>query len=480
MNGLLEKITSITADSRQVTEGGMFVAIAGVKQDGRQFIQSAIEKGASVIVVPKGTHITQSGIEIIEVENPRAYLAQAAAIFYGVQPETIVTVTGTNGKTSTVNFVREIWKNLGLKSASLGTLGLIGDGLDDYSGMTTPDPVALHQSLKLLADKGFSYLAMEASSIGIEQNRLDGVRISAAGFTNLTRDHLDYHGSMEDYLQSKLHLFSHLLDSDGIAIVNADTNEYARIKEACNTRGIACWGYGQNGSEINLISREVLPHGQVLNLEVLGQKYSVMLPLVGEFQAMNALCALGLVLANTAFQTSQIVDMLGRLSGVPGRLQQVPGNNEDYAVYVDYAHTPDALDNILKALRPHTTGRLICLFGCGGDRDTGKRPVMGEISTRLADVSIVTDDNPRSEDPQKIRKQILEGAQNDAIEIDGRRNAIRQAVQMLCSGDVLVLAGKGHEQGQTFATHTEPFDDVLEAQQALKIKLSSQENSSSF
>ncbi|MDD3021410.1 MAG: UDP-N-acetylmuramoyl-L-alanyl-D-glutamate--2,6-diaminopimelate ligase [Alphaproteobacteria bacterium] len=463
----MTKFSGISSDSRQIKSGYMFVAIPGAKLDGRDFIKAAIENGAMAVVVPTGTPVESPNVEVIETDNPRAYLCHAAAAFYNAKIPYVAAVTGTNGKTSTVHFARELWKSLHEKAASLGTLGMVGEGLDGYSGMTTPDPVWLHQSLKNLADKGFTHLAMEASSIGIEQYRLDDIGIKAAGFTNLTRDHLDYHGTMEKYLDSKMRLFSELLDNQGIAIVNADVPEFENIRQFCEQRKIPCWGYGVKGKEITLKSREIFPQGQKIELEVLGQNFSVMLPLVGLFQTMNVLCALGLVLAENKFDVADVVNNLSHISSVPGRLQQVQGTKE-FAVYVDYAHTPDALENILNALRPHTENRLICLFGCGGDRDTGKRPVMGDISTRLADVTIVTDDNPRSENPQEIRADILKGCQEQVLEIDGRRNAIRQAVQMLRKGDVLVLAGKGHEQGQIFATHTEPFDDVTETEAALR------------
>ncbi|HNS45042.1 MAG TPA: UDP-N-acetylmuramoyl-L-alanyl-D-glutamate--2,6-diaminopimelate ligase, partial [Alphaproteobacteria bacterium] len=380
------------------------------------------------------------------------------------EPERIVAVTGTNGKTSTVNFTRQIWEKLGERAASLGTLGVIGEGLSGYSGMTTPDPVELHKTLQDLKQKGFDYLAMEASSIGIEQHRLNGITIGAAGYTNLTHDHLDYHGTMEAYKSMKMRLFSKLLKEDGVAVVNADTPEFAEIKTICEKRGITFWGYGHKGDALKLVVREAIPTGQNLTLDVLGAPYEVFLPLVGEFQTMNVLCALGLVLAEGKFEVHKVIETLSTLSPIPGRLQQVSNSS----VYVDYAHTPDALENVLNALRPHTAGRLICLFGCGGDRDKTKRPKMGEISSRLADVTIVTDDNPRSEDLATIRSEILGGASQSAINIDGRRTAIRKAVAMMQNGDVLVLAGKGHEHGQIFATHTEHFDDVEEASNALK------------
>ncbi|MDY0029938.1 MAG: UDP-N-acetylmuramoyl-L-alanyl-D-glutamate--2,6-diaminopimelate ligase [Pseudobdellovibrionaceae bacterium] len=464
----LPDITMITSDSRQVINGAMFVAISGAHHDGKAFIKAAVDKGAKYIVVGVGSNVGPIGnAQVIEVKNPRQFLAEAASVFYRTQPKNIVCVTGTNGKTSTVNFVRQIWEKLGERAASLGTLGILGPDIEDYSGMTTPDPVWLHARLSELADRNIGNLAMEASSIGIEQHRLDGVKVSAAAFTNITRDHLDYHGTMDKYFAAKLRLFTTLLCENGTAVLNADTEYFGVIKAECQKRKITCWGYGRKGDEIKLISREILPHGQKLSLKIFGENHMLELPLVGEFQAMNILCAIGLAMVGGKFKIAAILSAVEKISGVAGRLQLVKGAPTGCAVYVDYAHTPDALENILNALRPHAQNRLICLFGCGGDRDKGKRPQMGEISTRLADITIVTDDNPRSEDPGQIRKDILDGAGDGAINIGGRREAIREAVRMLQAGDILVLAGKGHEQGQIFATHTEHFDDVEEAESAL-------------
>lgn len=468
MDNLLSSITGLSADSRKIEPGNMFVAISGTHQDGMAFVHQAVEKGAKIVVIPEGRTFSHEGVEIVHTKNPRSFLAQAAAGFYARQPQRIAAVTGTNGKTSTVNFTRQIWEKIGRSAASIGTLGVTGHGISGYSGMTTPDPVDLHRTFQELADKNINRLAMEASSIGIEQYRLDGVRLSAAGFTNLTRDHLDYHDTMESYLHAKRRLFGELLPEGATAIVNADTPEFADIEKLCKSRNIACWGYGSEGKELRLLARDILPEGQALSLEIFGQKFDLLLPLVGEFQAMNMLCACGLVLSESAALADRVVEAMSSVSGVAGRLQKVSGAPENIGVYVDYAHTPDALENILNALRPHVTGRLICLFGCGGDRDNGKRPVMGEISSRLADVTIVTDDNPRSENADHIRAQIISGCIEFPIEIGGRRHAIREAVSMLRNGDVLVLAGKGHEQGQIFADHTEPFDDLAEAGLALK------------
>jgi UDP-N-acetylmuramoyl-L-alanyl-D-glutamate--2,6-diaminopimelate ligase len=394
-----------------------------------------------------------------------------AAQFYGRQPETIVAVTGTNGKSSTVHFVRQIWEVLGHRAASLGTLGIEGAGVKRAGSMTTPDPVTLHAELATLAQEGITHLAMEASSHGLDQYRLDGVRVKAAGFTNLSRDHLDYHKDMEGYRAAKARLFAEILEPGGTAVLNADVPEYEALKHLCEERGVRVIGYGRaaGGSGLHLVSLEPLPNGQAIEVEIEGVTEKFTLPLIGEFQAMNALCALGLVIAehpDDAAYIHEAVKALEALKPAPGRLQPVSGHPSGAAVYVDYAHTPDALSHALGALRPHTAGRLVCLFGCGGDRDHGKRPLMGDVAVKLADRVIVTDDNPRSEDPASIRREILGGAPG-ALEIEGRAKAIQVALEGLDAGDVLLIAGKGHERGQIFADRTEPFDDVEEAEKAI-------------
>jgi UDP-N-acetylmuramoyl-L-alanyl-D-glutamate--2,6-diaminopimelate ligase len=463
----VSQITGITADSRKVEAGNLFVALSGTKQDGRAYIADAIAKGAKFIVAENGTP-HQPGAEWMDVDNSHRFLSLAAAAFYKLQPAQIVAVTGTNGKTSTVNFVRMIWELLGVKAVSLGTLGLTGKGLDSIAGMTTPDPVSLFSTLAEVSKKGFTHLAMEASSHGLQQYRLDGVRVQAAGFSNLTRDHLDYHGTMDDYFQAKLRLFTEVVADNGTAVINADIPESAEIIRQSHVRGLTVLTYGvTDTADVRIVKRTAVAGGQDFVLSVFGDEYQVHLNLVGAFQAMNVLCAVGLVLAEKNVPVSEVMSALPRLDGVAGRLQPVPHDMGEFGIYVDYAHTPDGLETILHALRPHTSGRLICVFGCGGDRDKGKRPIMGEIATRLSDIAIVTDDNPRSEDPDAIRSEILAGAKN-AIDVGGRRNAIHAAVKQLQAGDVLVIAGKGHEEGQIFANHTEPFNDFNEAQAAIR------------
>lgn len=462
------EIRDLTSDSRRIHKGSLFAAVPGTRTDGRSFINDAVKLGAVAVLAPLGTDRPEAeNLAWIENENPRRLFTQMAARFYGKQPKNIVAVTGTNGKTSTVNFAYQIWQKLDLKGASLGTLGVRSGKIASTASMTTPDPVTLHAHLADLAASGITHLALEASSHGLHQYRLDGVKIKAAGFTNLTRDHLDYHSTMEDYLDAKIRLFSEILTADGVAVINADIPETAQLIKLCAERKIRCWTYGQNGNELKLIERTAVAQGQILKLELMGRRCTFTLPLVGAFQAMNVLCAVGLAIAVDEKKLDDILDVLPRLEGVPGRLELVPGHPKKAAVYVDYAHTPDALENILTSLRPHTDKRLICLFGCGGDRDRGKRPVMGQIAARCADVVIVTDDNPRSEEAGVIRAAILEGAP-DAIEVGGRHEAIRQAIALLEEGDILVIAGKGHEQGQIFADRVDPFDDVNEAHSAMQ------------
>ncbi|HYD29604.1 MAG TPA: UDP-N-acetylmuramoyl-L-alanyl-D-glutamate--2,6-diaminopimelate ligase [Azospirillaceae bacterium] len=468
-------IAGLTADSRAVKPGYLFAALPGSKMDGRAFIADAVRAGAVAVLAPEGTVLpaipgAAFPVVLVEDDSPRRRFAQMAAAFFDRQPREIVAVTGTNGKTSTVQFVRQIWNRLGHSAASLGTIGVTAsgpgtDGLDTYGAMTTPDPVTLHQELHTLAEAGVEHVAMEASSHGLDQYRLDGVRLKAAGFTNLTRDHLNYHGTMEAYLQAKAQLFERVLPADGVAVINADVEEFQALSKLCDWRGIRVIGYGFGGRELRVLDVQPLAHGQRLTLEVMGRRHAVALPLAGRFQAWNVLCALGLVLASGADQDAAVA-ALESLEGVPGRLQHVATSPAGAPVYVDYAHTPDALETVLNALRPHTAGRLVVAFGCGGDRDRGKRPVMGSIAARLADRVIVTDDNPRTEVPEAIRCEVMAGCPL-AEEIGDRREAIRAAVRGLGSTDVLVIAGKGHEQGQDVGTEIRPFDDAVEARNAV-------------
>ena len=459
-------IAGLTCDSRAVRPGYLFAALPGARVDGRDYIQSAQDQGAVAVLAPVGTaEAFEVSLPVIEDGNVRLRFAQMAANFYARQPEIIAAITGTNGKTSTASFLQQIWRQLGHKAATVGTLGVHGDGFDEPGTLTTPDPVALHETLARLKDGGVEHLAMEASSHGLEQFRLDGVRVRAAGFTNLSRDHLDYHGTMQDYFDAKLRLFTDVVAADGWAVVNADCPEGQDVIAQARKRGVNVMSFGRAGKDIRILERETHSDGQTLSLMVGERDARVRLPLAGKFQVENVLCALGLALALGA-DRDEALAALAHLDGVPGRLQRVGAVNGG-AVYVDYAHTPDALENVLQALRPHTNGRLHVMFGCGGDRDAGKRPQMGAVAAKLADRVIVTDDNPRSEDAATIRSEIL-AACPGAVEIGDRHQAIREAVAAVGAGDVLVLAGKGHEQGQIVGDQVLPFDDVREATRAIE------------
>jgi UDP-N-acetylmuramoyl-L-alanyl-D-glutamate--2,6-diaminopimelate ligase len=431
-----------------------------VKEDGNTFITDAIKNGAAAVLSQSAQNVS---VPVIVNDNARRTLSVAAARFYDKQPKTVVAVTGTNGKTSTAHFTQQLWAANGYRSASLGTLGVHGAGIDRSGSMTTPDSVTLHAELAELADAGIDHLAMEASSHGLDQYRLDGVRVSAAGFTNLTLDHLDYHGTMDLYRAAKLRLFTEVLQPDGVAVLNADVAEFAAFKAASGQRRVI--DYGHKAAALRIEKRRARMDGQQLDIAVNGKSYRVDLKLVGEFMAMNVLCALGMVMAED--NGEHYIAALPSLRGAPGRLQLVDGPSKG-AIYVDYAHTPDALEHVLKALRPHAENRLIVITGCGGDRDKTKRPIMGRLAGDLADVAIITDDNPRSENPADIRAAMLAGAGTDAMEIGDRREAIRRGVAMVQDGDILVIAGKGHEQGQIIGGTTYPFDDVKEAQAAIE------------
>lgn len=467
-------IAGLTADSRDVREGFIFAAFPGVKVDRRAFIDDAIARGAAAVLVPTGTAVNNNNVIVIEDPNPRRRFSLMAAKFYGRQMDVIAAVTGTNGKSSTVNFCRQIWQAMDHAAASLGTIGVEAAGgnivgINRPGLLTTPDPVVLHAEIAELEAAGVTHLAFEASSIGLDQYRLDGVHVTAAAFTNLTRDHLDYHGTMDKYFDAKARLFGDVLADDGVAVICMGSPEAERLRDICHKRGLRVIEVGRGAKDISLNERKSLPAGQYIDITVFGERYKLELPLVGDFQALNALTALGLVLAadpdNPALHM-QGVQALERLASVRGRLELAANLKNGAAIYVDYAHTPDGLETMLKSLRPHTQNKLHVVFGCGGDRDRGKRPMMGEIAAHLADVVIVSDDNPRTEDAAFVRSEVMQGCP-DATEIGGRREAIRQAVQYLQEGDVLVIAGKGHEQGQTIGTEVFPFDDVTEAKNAV-------------
>ncbi|MDB5407482.1 MAG: UDP-N-acetylmuramyl tripeptide synthase [Rhodospirillales bacterium] len=456
-------ILGLTADSRAVKPGYLFAALPGVKLDGARFIEDAVERGAVAVLAADahGLEALQTRprpVAVVADSNPRRRLALMAARFHAPQPATVAAVTGTNGKTSVAHFTRQIWQALGTPAASVGTLGIIAPDEVIAGAMTTPDPVTLHRELAALAKRGIQNVALEASSHGLDQSRLDGLRIAAAAFTNLTHDHLDYHGSMAAYGDAKLRLFTALLEASGTAVLNADSGAYPKFATACRARKLRILSYGENeAADLRIRDRRATSEGQLLDISILGVRHEVLLPLAGAFQASNVMAALGLVIACGA-DPADAVATLPSLTGVPGRLQRVAALANGASVYVDYAHTPDALDTVLRALRPHVTGRLVAVFGAGGDRDAKKRPVMGAVVHRLADVAIVTDDNPRSEDPATIRAAIRASCPSSR-EIGDRAAAIRTAMQELGSGDVLVIAGKGHETGQTIGAIVHPFDD---------------------
>jgi UDP-N-acetylmuramoyl-L-alanyl-D-glutamate--2,6-diaminopimelate ligase len=458
------EITGVTADSRKAAPGVLFAALPGVKADGAAFAAAAVEQGAAAVLAAAPIEGLTAPV-VVAADVRRAY-ALAARAFHGAQPETCIAVTGTNGKTSVAVFCRQIFRTLGRSSASLGTLGLTaGDEALTGPGLTTPDAGELARMLAELSKRGITHLALEASSHGIEQRRLDGVTLKAAGFTNLTQDHLDYHGTMEAYGSAKLRLFTDLLPRGGAAVLNADSPAFPMFAAACADNGHRLFSVGQAGRDLRLARREASSDGQHLDLDMDGRWFSVRLPLAGAFQADNALVAAGLCIA-VGEAPDAVLAALETLQGAEGRLQHVGASHRGGDAYVDYAHTPDGLETVLKSLRPHARGRLIVVFGAGGDRDVTKRPLMGKAAAILADVAIVTDDNPRSEDPATIRAAILSAAPG-AREIGDRRAAIAAGVEMLGPGDVLVVAGKGHERGQTVAGVVHPFDDVEETARAL-------------
>jgi UDP-N-acetylmuramoyl-L-alanyl-D-glutamate--2,6-diaminopimelate ligase len=453
-------VRGITANSREVQPGYLFAALPGSAHDGRQYIADAVARGAAAILAPQGTD-WPAGVPprpmILDAE-PRRRLAQMAARLAGRQPRRIAAVTGTNGKTSTADFLRQLWTLGGHPAASLGTLGLIAPGLPQGAGLTTPDPVSLAATMATLAEAGIQHVAVEASSHGLDQFRLDGLRLCAAAFTNLTRDHLDYHGGMEAYRAAKLRLFAELLPRAAPAVAAMALEPEAReAMAALAAKASLNFGtVGEGGTIIALHRATPRPSGQVLTLSCAGRRFDIDLPLPGRFQADNALlaAAMALMLGDTA-----VFDRLPGLLGVRGRMELAATLPNGAAAYVDYAHTPDAIGRVLSALRPHTEGRLIIVFGAGGDRDRGKRPLMGAAAQSGADAVIVTDDNPRSENAAGIRAEVMAGSP-DAVEIAGREAAIAAGLALLAPGDVLVVAGKGHEQGQTIGSETLPFDDA--------------------
>ncbi len=459
-------VTGLTADSRVVEPGNLFFALAGVKTDGARFAAQAATSGAIAIFASHDADLSEIAIPVLRADDPRQALARMAAAFFGPQPRVMAAVTGTAGKTSVASFLRQIWAHSGEPAAMLGTTGVVAPGRTEYGTLTTPDPVALHRLLADLASEGVTHAAMEASSHGLDQRRLDGVALSVAGFTNLGRDHMDYHPTMEDYMAAKMRLFDALLPRGAPAVIFADDPWSERAVEVAERAGARVLTVGRKGGFLCLKRVEHLRDKQIAEVHMDGRIFEVHLPLAGDFQVSNALVAAGMAIASGT-SADHAMAALEHLVGASGRLELIGSTPDGAPAYVDYAHKPEALENVLDAVRPFTTGRVIVVFGCGGDRDRGKRPIMGEIATRLADVVIVTDDNPRSEDPAAIRAEIMTAAAQ-ATEIGDRADAIRQAVAMLKAGDTLIVAGKGHEEGQTVGDKVLPFSDHTEIRKALE------------
>ncbi|MCK7613551.1 UDP-N-acetylmuramoyl-L-alanyl-D-glutamate--2,6-diaminopimelate ligase [Roseibium sediminicola] len=467
------KITGLTADSRKVRPGFLFAAFKGASVDGTKFAPDAATAGANAILCADDAVETVRAacgdkVIVIGAAEPRRAFARMAARFYGAQPDTIVAVTGTAGKTSVAHFARQIFQAAGHPAASLGTLGIVKPGGESYGGLTTPDPVLLHEQLALLEDEGVNHAAMEASSHGLDQYRLDGVRLTAAAFTNLGRDHMDYHPTIEDYLRAKLRLFSELLPAGGTVVVDPGEKYADRVLAVAQKRGLPVLSVGETGKDLKLTGLKPSGAGQELTLQTARGEYRVTLPLIGRFQVSNALIAAGLAMAS-GIDTGAVMRALENLKGAPGRLELAGKTGQGGLVFVDYAHKPDALDNALAALKPFASGKLSVIVGAGGDRDPGKRELMGAAAARHADLVIVTDDNPRSEDPATIRKAVLSGAP-EALEIGDRYEAIAEGVRRLKQGDILCVAGKGHETGQIVGDTVIPFSDHDAVKRAISLE----------
>jgi len=457
-------IAGISADSRKVKKGDLFVAVPGTKSDGLAFVPQALAAGAAAVMAERKAEVPAE-VALIEVANARRALALCAAAFFPRQPKTIAAVTGTSGKTSVAAFVRQIWSALGAQAASIGTIGVVSPTAAQYGSHTTPDPVELHRTLDRLAGEGVTHLALEASSHGLDQHRLDGVRVAAGAFTNLSRDHLDYHPSMAAYLAAKLRLFEALIVPGGTAVIGADDCYAGQVAAAAKKRGLRVMTVGESGEDIKLLGGEIDGFAQVVRIAHGGRTYRIKLPLVGAFQVQNAGVAAGLCIA-TGSEPARVFAALEKLQGAKGRLE-LAGTRNGAPIFIDYAHKPDALKKALEALRPYAKGRLIVVFGAGGDRDQGKRPIMGRIAVENADKVIVTDDNPRSEQPGAIRAAILAAAKG-AVEIGDRAEAIRAGIAGLKTGDVLLIAGKGHETGQIVGGRVLEFSDHAAVAAALK------------
>ncbi|MFN9377538.1 MAG: UDP-N-acetylmuramoyl-L-alanyl-D-glutamate--2,6-diaminopimelate ligase [Novosphingobium sp.] len=460
------QVTGFAIDNRKVAPGTVFGAFQGAAVNGEDFIPAAVTAGAIAVVARPEAKV--EGALHIAADNPRQVFARLAAQFFTPVPATLVAVTGTNGKTSTVEMTRQIWRMAGHRAASIGTLGVTTSDESVSTGLTTPDIVTFLANMSGLAREGVTHVAYEASSHGLSQYRNEGLVVAAGGFTNLSRDHLDYHKTMEDYFAAKMRLFDEVVADDGAAVIWADDEWSQRAMDHASKRGLKLFTVGEQGEAIRLVSRAPGQLGQVLELVHAGQARKVNLPLIGAYQAANALVSAGLVLA-AGGDPVQVFDALARLQPVRGRLERAAISRDGAPVYVDYAHTPDALEAAIAALRPHCSGRLIVVFGAGGDRDQGKRPEMGRIAVEQADLGIVTDDNPRSEDPAAIRTAILAGGAGKLDEVGDRRTAIAAGIAAAGRDDIVLIAGKGHEQGQIICAgetmRVLPFDDVTVARE---------------
>ena len=463
-------ITGLAVDSRQVKDGYLFAALPGSTVHGAEFIQYALRMGAAAVLTDAtgaamaADLMASAGVAVIVTDAPREALARSAALWFGAQPGTMIAVTGTNGKTSVSTFVRQIWIEMGLSAVNLGTTGVEGAWTAPLAH-TTPEPITLHRALAEAAANGITHAAMEASSHGLDQRRLDGVTLKAAGFTNFTQDHLDYHATFDAYFDAKAGLFSRVLPEDGTAVINIDDPKGIDMAAIARARGCEVLSVGRDGGDLHLTGQRFDATGQDLRFDWRGKTYQKRLNLIGGFQADNVLLACGLVIACGA-KPADVFDTIPHLTTVRGRMQLAATRDNGGAVFVDYAHTPDAIATALKAMRPHVMGRLVAIVGAGGDRDTTKRPLMGQAAAAHADLVFVTDDNPRSEDPATIRAAVMAGAP-DATEVGDRAEAILRGIDAIGPGDALLIAGKGHETGQTIGDDVLPFDDVEQASVAV-------------
>ncbi|MBD9525919.1 UDP-N-acetylmuramoyl-L-alanyl-D-glutamate--2,6-diaminopimelate ligase [Paracoccus sp. PAR01] len=465
-------VTGISVDSRETRPGHLFAALPGSARHGGEFIQYALRQGAGAILTDRqgadiaAAELAASDAALVVAEDPRAALAGAAALWFAAQPETMVGITGTSGKTSVATFTRQIWQELGHKAISLGTMGVQGD-YQSKLAHTTPDPLTLHRVLAEAAAAGVTHAAMEASSHGLDQRRLDGVRLKAGGFTNFSQDHLDYHKDFDDYFSAKALLFNHILDEGAGAVINIDDPRGRQMAQIARDRGLALTTVGRDGAaDLRILGQRYDATGQDLRFSWQGQAHLIRLSLIGGFQAENVLAAAGLVIA-AGDDPSRVFDTLPQLTTVRGRMELAAMRDNGAAVFVDYSHKPGALASALQSLRPHVMGRIIVVFGAGGDRDRLKRPLMGEAAREFADLVFVTDDNPRSEDPAAIRAEVMAGAGPEAIEVGDRAEAILRGVDALQPGDALLIAGKGHETGQIIGNDIYPFDDAEQASVAV-------------